>query len=201
MSRLSAIILATTYCVGVSTSALAHPHEKEMDKEKVETNWPNFGSADEPMMKANELSEKMGDMLSKHSDSMSKNLDKAKIRFEASDKDGLKEAARAIEDLIADSGLISGLADMVTELAEDIEVEEENGTKVFLFDGEKVGHFKMDRQREQSDNLSIAGLGKNLSIKRESYVKDGQTKTRIIIEMDGGEGLDIQLPEKSEAEE
>ena len=61
--------------------------------------------------------------------------------------------------------------------------------------GKKMGHIKMENDREETGKLNIGGLGQNLSIDRETYVKDGKTKTRIVIEMDGGDDVEIDLPE------
>ncbi len=215
MSRLSTFILAGSLTLASAGFVSAHPHNDQDETKKTERSWPYFGGSDsaksdsdkadsDEEMTASEFAQKMEERISRHADKLEKSMEKMDrkmtVKKFSGDKDdiadNLRDAGRELESALSDSGMISGLADMLADLAEDFEVEDDgDGAKVFKFDGKKMGHFKFDSEKSEAGRLMIGGLGKNLNIDRETYVKDGKTKTRIVIEMDGGEDLEIDVPE------
>ena len=82
------------------------------------------------------------------------------------------------------------------DFASDVEVESEDGVTVLSFDGATVGKIERSKKRDSEDSLSISGLGQNMTLDRETVVKDGKSRTRIVIEMDGDEDIEIDLPEQ-----
>lgn len=110
-------------------------------------------------------------------------------------RDAAETAAETAEEAITESDIVASMSDLMRELSDKLEVErgEGNGTAL-LFDGEEWLRFRRELDREIDDRVTISGLGRNLSVERETVTKNGKTKTRIVIEMDGGEQLEIDLP-------
>lgn len=106
---------------------------------------------------------------------------------------------QALENLksdLMDSDILNDLTESVNEFAAKIEIERSDGKgTAFFFDHEEMLRFKRDRDAHDDDRISISGLGRNLTLDRETIVEDGQTRTRIVIEMDGGEEVEIDLPD------
>lgn len=139
--------------------------------------------------------------MAKHSAKMERSLEKAKKNGRMVELDGdiksaddIREAARAIEDMISESGMMSNLADMMIDLAGDFDIEESDGGVSLNFDGKRMGRIK--RSRNSDDSLDIEGFGRNLTIDKKVIRKNGKSKTRIVIEMDGDEDVDIELSPK-----
>lgn len=95
--------------------------------------------------------------------------------------DELRDTARSLQNMLSESGIIEELADIVIELAEDIEIEDTKGGMRLSFDGKRIGGFSMD---EDGNSLSIESLGGNTTIEKEVFTENGKKKTRIIIETD-----------------
>lgn len=105
----------------------------------------------------------------------------------------IADKARESGEAIADSEIITNLSERLSELAARIDVEKDGGAGTALWiDGEEVVRFA--RGRGVEDRLVVTGLGQNLSVERETVTQDGKTRTRIVIEMDGGENVEIDLP-------
>lgn len=105
----------------------------------------------------------------------------------------LADKAREHGDAFVDSEMITNMSELLSDLAARVEVEKgEGGGTALWIDGDEVVRFNGDR--DVDDVLTITGLGQNLNVERETVIKDGQTRTRIVIEMDGGEDVDIDLP-------
>lgn len=187
LSRLAALPL-----VLLPAAALAHPHNTPDETPKAEARWPFFGSdetkADTPAR---------GVIRLKRQSNGDTDVDVFQL-----DGEELGDALRELENAIKDSDALSGLADMMQELAAEVEVErsDEAGTAL-RFGGEDMLRFKLNRDRVADDALSITGLGRNLTVERETVVENGKTRTRIVIEMDGGEDVDIDLPGTTDAPE
>jgi len=167
--------------LGLSTSVVAEPPE---------------GAAD-----AEILSEKIDEKLSEHKIEIAKStarlkrkLDKGQAKADGDISEEIEVVIDVMEEAFSEDGLFRDLAAMFSDLAEDIDVETEDGQTVLLFDGAKVGEIQRQKSRESEDRFSISGLGKNLTIDRETIVKDGKSKTRIIIDMDGEDEIEITLP-------
>ncbi|WP_409432788.1 hypothetical protein ACJ3XI_11360 [Litorimonas sp. RW-G-Af-16] len=216
----SLILLAAPLSLCLAAPSFAHPHKddtaKQVDTKKDATKkdakrvWPYFGDGADASktnadtletspetIDAKTLSETIEQRLSKHTDRLDAAVERAETRMKArsGDMDNLTDAATALEAALAESGILSSLAAMVTDLAEDVDIADSDKGKMLRFDGKDVLYFKHDKER--NDSLSIGGLGQNMTIDRETYIKDGKTKTRIVIEMDGGEDIDIDLPNAS----
>ena len=84
---------------------------------------------------------------------------------------------------------------MFADIAEDIDVDTDDGQTVLRFDGTEVGKIEHGKSRDSEDMISISGLGKSLTLDRQTIIKDGKSKTRIVIEMDGADEIDITLPD------
>jgi len=202
----------------MSGTAYAHPHEDKpkQEKPKAERNWPYFGKSTKAKessknevisetgtksLSVSDFASLMEKRMEKHSAKMERSLEKAKKNGRMAELDGdiksaddIRDAARAIEDMISESGMISNLADMVLNLAEDFDVESTDDGVSLNFDGKRMGRIK--RSRNNDDSLDIEGFGRNLTIDKKVIRKNGTSKTRIVIEMDGDEDVDIELSPK-----
>jgi len=116
------------------------------------------------------------------------------LRFENGDE--MREIARDIETMVSQSGLLSNLADIVASVAEDIEIETDDNGLSLRFDGETLGRMKRETRRDSNDSLQVEALGRNVTIDKQVIKKDGKTKTRIVIEMDGSDDVDIDIAPK-----
>jgi len=191
-----------------STVAFAHPHKTDNveDKSKVERIWPNFGKKsdtqkDAQTMDAEDFAARLEKRFERHAENMDKKFDKAKAKNKFLKKDmevetleDIRDVAKGLEDLLSDSGVISGLADMMLDLADDFEVESSDDGVALNFEGKRLGRLKIDKDSDES--FDIEGFGRNLTIDKKVIRKNGKTKTRIIIEMDGDEEFDIDLTPK-----
>ena len=173
-----------------------HPHKADSADEPKKA-WPYFGD-EGTSEELDALSETLEKRLGEAAEKMSKSMGKTKIPIKKQSSndnvaDDIREAGKALEDMLSESGAISSLADIMADLAEDFEMEEnKKGEKIFLFDGNEIAHFKLDSQK--SNKIRIGGLGQNLSVERDSVMKNGKMKTRIVIEMDGGKDIEIEMP-------
>lgn len=205
---LSGLILA----IGLGASAHAHPHPDPKPK-KTEKTWPYFGDdsedaetdSDARLPKA--LSE-LRTHFKKHGEKMRRDMDAARKKHkdamaelhdkpDLSDTEDIREAARALEDMLAESDILENMAEMVMELADDIEIDKGDDGMSLRFNGETLGRFNLEREGRLSDTLSMEGLGKNMVIDKETFIEDGKKRTRIVIEMDEGDDLEIEVKPKS----
>lgn len=99
-----------------------------------------------------------------------------------------------LEEAFAEDGLFRDLAAMFGDFAENLDVDTDGGTTTLSFDGANIAEIERKKSRDSEDSFSIIGLGKYLSVDRETIVKDGKSKTRIVIDMDGENEIDITLP-------
>jgi len=162
----------------------------------------SFAFAEPPTVENNAevLMEKVEETFSKHQLDIAKSAAKLKRTMEsAKSKTGdvgadLEVMADVLEDAFAEDGVFRDLAAMFSDFASEIDVDTDNGKTVLRFDGTEVGAIEHHTSRNSEDSFSISGLGKSLSMGRETIVEDGKSKTRIIIDMEGEE-IDITLPE------
>jgi len=192
----------------LSGFALAHPHKDDAKKEepKSERSWPYFGkkakaetsesSDDDTTLSGSEFAERLEKRFEKHSQKMERSLKDAEanndfLREERKIKnaDDLRDAAQAIEELISESGVISDFADMNVESTDD-------GLSL-KFDGDRIGRVNIKRDKHTESSLDVEGFGRNMTIEKEVIKRDGKTKTRIVIEVDGDEDFDIDLKPKN----
>jgi len=126
--------------------------------------------------------------------------DKAMKRFnrefdieakDLTDAKTMREAAKGLETLLAESGIISNFAEILADFADDIEIEENKNGLVLKFDGKTLGKIQMENN--DNDHFELEGLGRNLTIDKQVITENGKTKTRIIIEMDGSDEVDVQI--------
>ncbi|MEP3888999.1 MAG: hypothetical protein ABJN69_00950 [Hellea sp.] len=211
------VILPLSLSIGflaVSGMALAHPHEDvaKTEKPKTDWTWPYFGKKAEgpksvdtdKTMSGSEFADRLESRFEKHSEKLERALKEAENKndFMKGDREiksgeDLREAARAIEDVISESGLISGLADMMLELAEDFDVETTDGGVSLKFDGERIGRVKVKRDKHTESAFDVEGFGRNMTVEKEVIKRNGKTKTRIVIEVDGDEEFDIDFKPKN----
>lgn len=148
------------------------------------------------------LSEKIEEKLSDHKVDIAKSSARLKRKMKRGlDKSSgeLSEDIDVVMDVLEDSfakeGLFRNLAAMFGDFAEDIDIETDDGDMTLSFDGATVAKIQRETSRDSEDSFSISGLGKNLTIDRETIVKGGKRKTRIVIDMDGEDEIDITMPE------
>lgn len=197
--------------LAMSSVALAHPHKEDSTPkaDKTERVWPYFGKKaqdaedDDKTMSGSDFAARLEKRFKRHSDKIEKSLKDAEAKNEFLSEDrkientkDLREAAEAVEELLAESGLISSLADMVIGLAEDFDVETTDDGLSLKFDGDRIGRVKVKRDKHTESALDIEGFGRNMTIEKEVIKRDGKTKTRIVIEVDGDEEFDIDLKPK-----
>lgn len=190
--------LLTASFLTLPLTAAAHPHKTdEPDVEII--------IMEDDVIEGEALSDKIDEKLSKHRVTIAKSMAKVKRNLDknqdAADGDFSEEVeavAEALEDVFADEGLFKDLTAMLSDFAEDVDVDSKDGVTVLTFDGATVGKIAKSKRRDNEDRLSISGLGKNLTLDRETIIKDGKSKTRIVIEMDGGDDVSIDLPDLNE---
>jgi hypothetical protein len=191
----------------------AHPHKDvaESEAKKTERSWPYFGkqkndekaAQDSKTLSASDFTARIERRIAKHSDKIEKSFKDAEAKNDFIGKDrkiqnanDLRDAARAIEDLISESGVISSFADMMLDLAEDFDVEATDDGLSLKFDGDRIGRVKVKRDKHSESSLDVEGFGRNMTIEKEVIKRDGKTKTRIVIEVDGDEEFDIDFKPK-----
>jgi len=150
---------------------------------------------------AEALAEKIDEKLSEHKVEIAKSTAKLKRKLEkgkaAANGDVAEEldvVMDVLEEAFSKDGLFRDLSAMFGDFASDLEVVTDDGSTALIFDGTTVGQVKREKSRDSEDRFSISGMGKNLTIDRETIVKDGKSKTRIVIDMYGVDELDITLP-------
>lgn len=202
--------------IALSGVAIAHPHTSESGETtaKPERVWPYFGrkakdkNADKNESDNTLTGEEFAKRLEKRFEAHSKTFERAIQKAEAKNEfmrgdgeiknaDDIRDAARAIEDLVSESGIISSFADMMLGLAEDFDVEAKDGGLSLNFEGERIGRVKMKRDKQTQSAFDIEGFGRNMTIEKEVIKRGGKTKTRIVIEVDGDEDFDIDLIRRS----
>jgi len=207
-------VLIPIAILALSGAALAHPHKDDTPSETVKTErvWPYFGkkkqdekgAQDSKALTASDFAARLENHFKKHSDKIERSLKEAESKNDFIGKnrdiknaDDLRDAARAIEYLISESGVISSFADMMLDLAEDFDVETTDDGLSLKFDGDRIGRVKVKRDKHTESSLDVEGFGRNMTIEKEVIKRDGKTKTRIIIEVDGDEEFDIDLKPKN----
>ncbi len=153
-------------------------------------------------MDAEEFTQRLERRFERHAKKIDRNLDRAKSKNEflksqreIESLEDLGDAAHALEDLLSESGILSGLGDMIIDLADDFEIDSSDEGVSLNFEGKRLGRLKMDK--DSQDGVGIEGFGKNMSVNKEVIRKNGKTKTRIVIELDGDEEFDIELTPKN----
>jgi len=189
-------LLTSILALSLPVSAMAHPHDEDDAEKDVE-----IIILEEDVMSGEELTDKLNEKLSKHrvkiAKSMSKvkrGLDKNGNKSDGDFADEMETVADALEDVFAEDGLFRDLTVMMSDFAGDVDLESNDGVTVLKFDGSTLGKIERKKSRNSEDSLSISGLGQNLTLDRETVIEDGKSKTRIVIEMEGGDGIDITLP-------
>lgn len=106
----------------------------------------------------------------------------------------LADKARAGGDAFVDSDMIASMSELLADLAARVDLEQGEGSgTALLIDGDELVRFNGTASSQGA--LRITGLGENLSVERETILKDGKIRTRIVIEMDGGADVDIHVPD------
>lgn len=204
-------IILPLVLLALSPLAAAHPHSKtpEAEPPKKSYIWPYFGKkaandkTDSSLLGA-EFADRLEQRLKTHTDKIEQSLKKAEAKneFLNSDReiknaDDIRDAARAIEELVAESGVISSLADMMLSLAEDFDVETTDEGIALKFDGDRIGRVNVKRDKHAQSTFDVEGFGRNMTVEREVIERGGKTKTRIIIEVDGDEEFDVEFSPKN----
>jgi len=147
------------------------------------------------------LLEKLEDKMSEHQVELAKSTSRLKRKMEKvqdsageSFGDDLEGIADVMEEVFAEEGVFREFATLFTEFAKEIDVDTDDGKTVLKFDGTEVAQIQHKSSRDSEDHMSISGLGKSLTFDRKTVVENGKSKTRIVIDMDGKDEIDITLP-------
>jgi len=172
---------------GLAGSAFAaSPPSEKAAKETTETNKATFAEKLEDRLSDYETLEteiKVGD-------SEDKSVEKRVRIYKFKSGDDMREKSKDLEKMIVESGVLSNLADMIADFAEEVEVEKSENSFSFRFDGDTLGEVS----RDNDDRVVLKSMDKEMTVKKESYTKDGKIRTRIIIDMEG-DGSDVNLDE------
>lgn len=182
MSKFTPFALSFIASLCLSTATLAAPPETpdntEVLAEKLE----------------GKLTDHQGD-IARSTARLKRKMDKTKSSRDGDLSENLDVMADVMEEVFAKDGLFRDLTALFADIAEDIEVDTADGQTVLSFDGTEVGKIEHAKSRDSEDSFSISGLGKSLSLDRQTIIEDGKSKTRIVIEMDGDDEIDITLPD------
>jgi len=143
------------------------------------------------------LEEKLEDHqvdIAKSTARLKRKMEKAQESAESNIGDELEVVADVMEEVFAKDGVFREFAAMMSDFAKDIEVDTDNGKTVLSFDGTEVAQIQHKSSRDSEDSVSISGLGKTFSMDRKTVVENGKSKTRIVIDMDGEDEIDITVP-------
>ena len=163
---------------------------------------PVFAAPPETDTETEILTEKIENKLSEHKVEIAKSsarlkrkLEKGLEKSDGEVSEDIGVAMDVLEEAFSENGLFRNLAFMMGDFAEGLEMDSDNGETTISFEGAKIAQIKRKKKRNSEDHFEISGLGKNLTIDREEIVKDGKSKTRIVIDMDGESEIDLTLPE------
>ena len=163
---------------------------------------PVFAAPPEGNTETEILAEKIEDKLSEHkveiaksSSRLKRKLEKGLEKSDGEVSEDIEVAMDVLEEAFSEDGLFRTLAFMMGDFAEGIDMDSDGGETTISFEGAKIAQIKRKKSRDSEDHFEISGLGKNLTIDREEIIKDGKSKTRIVIDMDGESEIDITLPE------
>ena len=147
------------------------------------------------------LIEKVEEALSDHKVELAKSTARLKRKMEdvkdtagESLEDDLEVMADVLEDVFAEEGVFRDLTAMFSDFAKEIDIDTDDGKTTVSFSGTEVAKIQHQSSRDSEDSVSISGLGKSFSMDRKTVVEDGKSKTRIVIDMDGQDEIDITLP-------
>lgn len=206
------LILAAAFAGLSGTAAFAHPHDKDT-AEPAKKTWPYFGEDDETHNDEKAETESadpdlpkslwgMEKYFQKHTDKFSEGLERAQLDNSFPEFDGkslmdnpddLREAAKALEDMLAESDILENMADLFIGFAENIEVDSDDDGMTLRFNGEKLGSINIEREGKMNDVISIEGLGRNMNVEKDIIIKNGKKRTRIVIELDTDEDVEIDV--------
>lgn len=99
----------------------------------------------------------------------------------------MRQAARLAEEVIAESGVISNVADFAADIIEDIEIEHSGDVFTIDFEGKRLG--KLTRSVNAGvEHFNIEGLGSLMTFNRREIIgEDGKLRTRITLDIDEAE--------------
>lgn len=181
------ILLGTSLCASLSTAALAHP-EKTDDTPAVSGETTANKDLDAYFEKhAKRLAETFG--------TESGNTQNRLTIID--DPEALRNAARDIQNMLADSAVLENLADTIIALAEDIEITDTGDGMSFSFDGKKLGAV----EKKGEDGVSIEAFGKNTTIEKDVTIENGKKRTRIVIETDADNDVEYEVVPKAKTPE
>ncbi len=184
-SLLLASTLFFTAALAPSAFAAEHPHKKT-------TNASEAAKAAEET-----FADKLKDRLSQYEqieadikmdEAGDKTAEKRVRVYKFKSGDEMREMSKDVEKMIVESGMLSNLADMLADFAEDIEIEKGDKSFSLRFNGDTLGKINQDEE----DRVVLKSMDKEMTVEKETYMKDGKTRTRIVIDMDGN-GSDIDL--------
>ena len=212
MSPLLKIALPTTIVLALSTITMAadHPHDKIITDKTPSKNEAVVKFEEDLNAHFEKHSKALRDAINSAKDTKSRIIvkelkssnsgalagqsAKSTKRIELIENpDELRQTARTIQNLLADSGILESLAEVVIDLAEDIEIEDTTDGMRLSFNGNPIGGFSMNKDTE---TFNIETMGSNTKIEKEVFIEDGKKKTRIIIETDGDD-VDFDIVPKS----
>lgn len=186
------ILLGATLCTSFSITALAHP-EKTDDAAVKSEDTTNHKDLDNKDLDA--YFEKHAKRLAEAFGAEGSNTENRITIID--DPEALRSAARDIQNMLADSGVLENLADTIIALADDIEIADTGDGMSFSFDGKKLGAV----EKKGEDGVSIEAFGKNTTIEKDVTIENGKKRTRIIIETDADSDVDYEVVPKAKTPE
>lgn len=181
------LISALFFTAAIAPSSFAdeHPHKTPVDEsEAAEAEKEGFSA-------------KLKDRLSQYEkmeaeietdNSEDKTFEKRVRVYKFKSGDEMREMSKDVEEMIVESGMLSNLADMLASFAEDIEIEKGEKSFSLRFDGDTLGEVN----RDEGDRVVLKSMDKEMTVEKETYLKDGEKRTRIVIDVNG-DGSDIDL--------
>jgi len=130
------------------------------------------------------LMEKIEEKLSDHSGDLARSTARLKRKMDNIQKSTEGDIGEDLE----------GLADVMEEVFAEDDVDTDDGKTVLKFDGTEVAQIQHKSSRDSEDKISISGLGKSFSLDRKTVVQNGKSKTRIVIDMNGEDEIDLTVP-------
>jgi len=163
----------------------------------------SFAFASPPLVEDNteELIDKIEETLSDHKVEIAKSTARLKRKMDsAKDSAGetlegdLEVMADVLEDVFAEDGVFRDLTAMFSDFAKEMDVDTDDGKTTLSFGGTEVAQIQHKSSRDSEDSISISGLGRSFSMDRKTVVENGKSKTRIVIDMNGEDEIDLTLP-------
>lgn len=163
----------------------------------------SFAFAAPPVVEDNteELIDKIEETLSEHKVDLAKSTARLKRKMDSAKSTAgdtlegdLDAMADVLEDVFSEDGVFRDMTAMFSDFAKEVDVDTDDGKTTLRFGGTEVAQIQHKSSRDSEDSVSISGLGKSFSMDRKTVVENGKSKTRIVIDINGDDEIDVTLP-------